>query len=236
MIVTLISILLSLLYIVIRLLAGKVVDAALVPVVYWSAALSILELFALSAVVFPGPLIILLFLGLAWIMSQWIGLVALATGNEKMKEDYDKFIKKFYPMAILEKLSKPIYDAFVYTIDKIKQAWFSLTDLFKMIWNQIITVLGLVVTLGGAVDEDLAPPLPGKFLTSQMIKDGQFWKYKGKETIYWSEDKDTLSKNKIFNNKTKYNKFRESYGLSKDTTLKDVKIIQTLASLIKFSF
>jgi len=143
-----------------------------------------------------------------------------------MKEDYDNFIKKLYPMNILEKLSKPLYDAFAYAIDKIKQAWISFIDILKMLWNQIITILGLVVTLGGAVDEDLAPPLPGKFLTTQMINDGQFWKIQGSREIYWSEDKDKLSKTKTFKDNTKYSNFRESYGLSKDASLSKVKIIK----------
>ena len=98
----------------------------------------------------------------------------------------------------------------------------------------MITILGLIVTLGGAVDEDLAPPLPGKFITAQMINDGKFWKIKGISTIYWSEDKDKLTKTITFKNTTEYSNFRESYGLSKDSRLGEVSEFKI--PKIKFSF
>ena len=233
MIVTLISILLSLLYIVIHLLAGNVVDVVFVPVVYWSVALSMLELFVLTASI-STPLFFLSVPALLWIMSQWIGLVASAVGNKKMKENYDEFVKELYPIPILKKIVGPIYDAFVYVYDQIKKTWFLYIDLLKTIWNNVITILGLIVTLGGAVDEDLAPPLPGKFITAQMINDGKFWKIKGRSTIYWSEDKDKLSETETFKNTTEYSNFRESYGLSEDSRLGEVEEFKI--PIIKFSF
>ena len=59
-------------------------------------------------------------------------------------------------------------------------------------------------------------------------------KKKGSSKIYWSEDKDKLSETETFKNTTEYNNFRESYGLSKDSSLGEVKEIKI--PIIKFSF
>jgi hypothetical protein len=237
MTLTWISILISILYILISLIPGArpSVDLIFTPIVLWSVGLTLLSVF-INNLSITVPLFFVSIPFLIGISTQWIGFVSRQTGNKKMKKDYDEFAKKINPMNIIKDIGGPVYVAFEYTIDKVNKAWFSLTDILKMLWNQVITILELVVTLGGAVDEDLAPPLPGKFLTAQLIKDGRFWKYKGEEPIYWSEDKDKLSKNKRFKNISEYNKFRESYGLKKDESLKDVKIKKTFASLIKYPF
>lgn len=225
MTLTWISILISFFYILISLIPGArpSIDLVFAPMVLWSVGLTLLSVF-INNLSITVPLFFVSIPFLIGISTQWIGLVSRQTGNKKMKTDYDDFASKINPMDIIKEIGGPLYDALEYTIDKVNKAWFSLIDILKMLWNQIITILGLVVTLGGAVDEDLAPPLPGKFITAQMIEDGRFWKYEGKKsTIYWSEDKDQFSKNKTFKDATEYNNFRESYGLRKDTTLKYVK-------------
>jgi hypothetical protein len=221
MIITLFSIIVSLIYIVASLIIGSPYTA-MIPVFFWSVALSNAELFLLTAPI-SVPLFFLSIPALIWVTSKWVGLVASASKDEKMKKDYDKFIKKFYPLELL-KVFTPLYDALVYVFEQAKNTLSNYIDLYKMIWNKGIAILTLIVTLGGAVDESLAPPLPGKLITKEMLESGRFWMKEGVDEIYFSEDITKIPEQFVvsFKNEKEYNKFRETYRLKTDEKLSEV--------------
>jgi len=221
MIITLFSIIVSLIYIVASLIIGSPYTA-MIPVFFWSVALSNAELLLLTAPV-SLPLFFLSIPAFIWITSKWVGLVASASKDEKMKKDYDKFIKKFYPLELL-KVFTPLYDALAYVFEQAKNTLSNYVDLYKTIWNQGIAILKLIVTLGGAVDEKTIPPLPGKLITKEMLKNGRFWKNEGFNEIYFSEDITKVPEEfvKSFKNDKEYNKFRKNSGLKEDEELSEV--------------
>jgi len=225
MIITLFSIIVSLIYIVASLIIGSPYTA-MIPVFFWSVALSNAELLLLTAPV-SLPLFFLSIPAFIWITSKWVGLVASASKDEKMKKDYDKFVKELNIMTIIGQFFGPLGDVFVYIFEQTKNTISNYIDLCKMIWNKNISILKLIVTLGGSVDEKSIPPLPGKLITKEMLKSGRFWKKEGVDEIYFSEDITKVPGEfvKSFKNEKEYNDFRRTYGLEEDEELSEVIIV-----------
>jgi len=224
MIITLFSIIVSLIYIFTSLIIGSPYTA-MIPIFFWSVALSNIELFLLTARI-SLPLFFLSIPAFIWLTSKWVGLMASVSKDEKMKIDYDNFIKKFHPLELL-KVFTPLYDALAYGFEQAKNTLSNYIDLYKMIWNRNIDFLKLVVTFGGAIDEKTIPPLPGKLITKEMLKNGRFWKNEGFNEIYFSEDTTKVPEQFVvsFKNDKEYNKFRETYSLKQDEELYEVNAI-----------
>ena len=56
-----------------------------------------------------------------------------------------------------------ISNSFKFLSDQVTKLWFELVEAYKALWNQSIKLAELSVTMGGTIDEEIAPPLPEKF-------------------------------------------------------------------------
>ena len=167
-------------------------DMVFPPLIYWTISLASVEMFIVISplgLVAGLPMLMLMW----QIISTWIDYVSEQSGNKKLKEDKDKFkdlllapVNAIVAVwnAIVNGLSSwfrvvseywnnmtkmyidmlnLISNSFKFLSDQVTKLWFELIKAFKELWNQSIKLAELAVTMGGTIDEDIAPPLPEKF-------------------------------------------------------------------------
>lgn len=172
--------------------ASKTLDQVFPPVIYWTISLASVEIFIVISpfgVAAGLPMLMLMW----QIISKWIDYVSEQSGNKKLKEDKDKFkdlllapVNAIVAVwnAIVNGLSSwfrvvseywnnmtkmyidmlnLISNSFKFLSDQVTKLWFELIKAYKALWNQSIKLADLAVTMGGTIDEDIAPPLPEKF-------------------------------------------------------------------------
>jgi hypothetical protein len=130
------------------------------------------------------------------IVYSWLSYVSDKTGNKKLKnslDNFDKILKSPFVAVIklwdtlVEALSSAtqnvkvswnsIVQSYKNAVDFISRAWVemnsaavvlrnALIDAFKKLWDQNIKLMKVIVTMGGTIDEDIAPPLPEQFVKS----------------------------------------------------------------------
>ena len=198
MIFILSTIIFSYIYIILRKLipAPKLLDIVFPPLIYWTTSLAALEMFIVISpfgLVAGVPMLILV-----WqVISTWIDYVSKHSGNQKLKEDKDKFkyllltpVRAIVSLwnAIVNGLSSwfkvvtenwnnliKIYkdtlnlvsNSFKFLSEQATNLWDELVIAFKALWDQSIKLLQLIVSMGGTIDEDIAPPLPEQFEKSE---------------------------------------------------------------------
>ena len=172
--------------------ASKTLDKVFPPVIYWTISLASVEMFIVISpfgVVAGVPMLMLMW----QIISTWIDYVSEQSGNKKLKKDKDNFKNLLLaPVnaivavwnAIVNGLSSwfrvvseywnnmtkmyidmlnLISNSFKFLSDQVTKLWFELIKAYKALWNQGIKLAGLIVSMGGTIDEDIVPPLPEKF-------------------------------------------------------------------------
>jgi len=198
MIFILSTIIFSYIYIILRKLipAPKLLDIVFPPIIYWTISLAALEMFIVISpfgLVAGVPMLILV-----WqVISTWIDYVSKHSGNQKLKEDKDKFkyllltpVRAIVSLwnAIVNGLSSwfkvvtenwnnliKIYkdtlnlvsNSFKFLSEQATNLWDELVIAFKALWDQSIKLLQLIVSMGGTIDEDIAPPLPEQFVKTE---------------------------------------------------------------------
>ena len=198
MIFILYTIIFSYVYIILRNLipAPKLLDIVFPPLIYWTTSLAALEMFIVISpfgLVAGVPMLILV-----WqVISTWIDHVSKHSGNQKLKEDKDKFkyllltpVRAIVSLwnAIVNGLSSwfkvvtenwnnliKIYkdtlnlvsNSFKFLSEQATNLWDELVIAFKALWDQSIKLLQLIVSMGGTIDEDIAPPLPEQFVKTE---------------------------------------------------------------------
>ena len=171
---------------------SKTLDQVFPPVIYWTISLASVEMFIVISpfgVAAGLPMLMLMW----QIISTWIDYVSEQSGNKKLKEDKDKFkdlllapVNAIVAVwnAIVNGLSSwfrvvseywnnmtkmyidmlnLISNSFKFLSDQVTKLWFELIKAYKALWNQGIKLAKVTVTMGGTIDEDIAPPLPEKF-------------------------------------------------------------------------
>ena len=172
--------------------ASKTLDKVFPPVIYWTISLASVEMFIVISpfgVVAGVPMLMLMW----QIISTWIDYVSEQSGNKKLKKDKDNFKNLLLaPVnaivavwnAIVNGLSSwfrvvseywnnmtkmyidmlnLVSNSFKFLSVQVTKLWFELVEAYKALWNQSIKLAELSVTMGGTIDEDIAPPLPEKF-------------------------------------------------------------------------
>ena len=174
----------------------KLLDIVFPPIIYWTISLAALKMFIVISpfgLVAGVPMLILV-----WqVISTWIDYVSKHSGNQKLKEDKDKFkyllltpVRAIVSLwnAIVNGLSSwfkvvtenwnnliKIYkdtlnlvsNSFKFLSEQATNLWDELVIAFKALWDQSIKLLQLIVSMGGTIDEDIAPPLPEQFVKTE---------------------------------------------------------------------
>ena len=60
-----------------------------------------------------------------------------------------------------------ISNSFKFLSEQVTKLWFELIKAYKALWDQGIKLAGLIVSMGGTIDEDIVPPLPEQFVKSR---------------------------------------------------------------------
>jgi len=176
--------------------APKLLDIVFPPLIYWTTSLAALEMFIVISpfgLVAGVPMLILVW----QVISTWIDHVSKHSRNQKLKEDKDKFkyllltpVRAIVSLwnAIVNGLSSwfkvvsenwnnliKIYtetlnlvsNSFKFLSEQAAILWDELVIAFKALWDQSIKLLRLIVSMGGTIDEDIAPPLPEQFVKTE---------------------------------------------------------------------
>jgi len=176
--------------------APKLLDIVFPPLIYWTTSLAALEMFIVISpfgLVAGVPMLILVW----QVISTWIDHVSKHSRNQKLKEDKDKFkyllltpVRAIVSLwnAIVNGLSSwfkvvtenwnnliKIYkdtlnlvsNSFKFLSEQATNLWDELVIAFKALWDQSIKLLQLIVSMGGTIDEDIAPPLPEQFVKTE---------------------------------------------------------------------
>jgi len=176
--------------------APKLLDIVFPPIIYWTISLAALEMFIVISpfgLVAGVPMLILVW----QVISTWIDHVSKHSRNQKLKEDKDKFkyllltpVRAIVSLwnAIVNGLSSwfkvvtenwnnliKIYkdtlnivsNSFKFLSEQATNLWDELVIAFKALWDQSIKLLQLIVSMGGTIDEDIAPPLPEQFVKTE---------------------------------------------------------------------
>jgi hypothetical protein len=176
--------------------APKLLDIVFPPIIYWTISLAALEMFIVISpfgLVAGVPMLLLVW----QVISTWIDHVSNQSGNEKLKKDKDTFKNLLLtPVnavvslwnAIVNGLSSwfkvvtenwnnliKIYkdtlnlvsNSFKFLSEQATNLWDELVIAFKALWDQSIKLLQLIVSMGGTIDEDIAPPLPEQFVKTE---------------------------------------------------------------------
>ena len=179
----------------------KLLDFVFPPLIYWSVSLASLEIFVVLApfgLIAGVPMLILMWM----VISSWIDYVSKESGNKKLKEDKDKFNNLLLlPVRAIVSLWNAIVDgissvfeiisvywnnlitiyketlnlvsnSFKFLSEQAEILWIELVNAFKALWDQSIKLLRLIVTMGGTIDEDIAPPLPEQFVKTEYPRSG----------------------------------------------------------------
>jgi len=167
-------------------------DTVFPPLIYWTTSLAALEMFIVISpfgLVAGVPMMLLVW----QVISTWIDYVSKHSGNKKLKKDKDKFkyllltpVRAVVSLwnAIVNGLSSwfrvvtkywnnmtklyidtlnLVSNSFKFLAEQVTKLWTELVIAFKALWDQIIKLIRLIVTMGGIIDEDIAPPLPEQF-------------------------------------------------------------------------
>ena len=176
--------------------APTLIDTVFPPLIYWTISLAALEMFIVISpfgLVAGVPMLILVW----QVISTWIDHVSKHSRNQKLKEDKDKFkyllltpVRAIVSLwnAIVNGLSSwfkvvtenwnnliKIYtetlnlvsNSFKFLSEQAAKLWTELVVAFKALWDQSIKLLQLIVSMGGTIDEDIAPPLPEQFVKTE---------------------------------------------------------------------
>ena len=176
--------------------APTLIDTVFPPIIYWTISLAALEMFIVISpfgLVAGVPMLILVW----QMISTWIDYVSKHSRNQKLKEDKDKFkyllltpVRAIVSLwnAIVNGLSSwfrivteywnnmtklytdtlnLISNSFKFLSEQVTKLWTELVIAFKALWDQSIKLLRLIVTMGGTIDEDIAPPLPEQFVKTE---------------------------------------------------------------------
>ena len=176
--------------------APKLLDTVFPPLIYWTNSLAALEMFIVISpfgLVAGVPMLILVW----QVISTWIDYVSKHSRNQKLKEDKDKFkyllltpVRAIVSLwnAIVNGLSSwfkvvtenwnnmtklytetlnLISNSFKFLSEQAAKLWTELVVAFKALWDQSIKLLQLIVSMGGTIDEDIAPPLPEQFVKTE---------------------------------------------------------------------
>ena len=176
--------------------APTLIDTVFPPLIYWTISLAALEMFIVISpfgLVAGVPMLILVW----QVISTWIDHVSKHSRNQKLKEDKDKFkyllltpVRAIVSLwnAIVNGLSSwfkvvtenwnnliKIYtetlnlvsNSFKFLSEQATNLWDELVIAFKALWDQSIKLLQLIVSMGGTIDEDIAPPLPEQFVKTE---------------------------------------------------------------------
>jgi hypothetical protein len=176
--------------------APKLLDIVFPPIIYWTISLAALEMFIVISpfgLVAGVPMLLLVW----QVISTWIDHVSNQSGNEKLKKDKDTFKNLLLtPVnavvslwnAIVNGLSSwfrvvtenwnnmtklytetlnLISNSFKFLSEQAAKLWTELVVAFKALWDQSIKLLQLIVSMGGTIDEDIAPPLPEQFVKTE---------------------------------------------------------------------
>ena len=176
--------------------APTLIDTVFPPIIYWTISLAALEMFIVISpfgLVAGVPMLILVW----QVISTWIDYVSNQSGNQKLKKDKDTFKNLLLtPVnavvslwnAIVNGLSSwfrvvteywnnmtkrytytlnLISNSFKFLSQQVAKLWTELVNAFKALWDQGIKLLQLIVTMGGTIDEDIAPPLPEQFVKTE---------------------------------------------------------------------
>lgn len=176
--------------------APKLLDIVFPPIIYWTISLAALEMFIVISpfgLVAGVPMLILVW----QVISTWIDYVSEHSGNKKLKQDKDTFKNLLLtPVnavvslwnAIVNGLSSwfrvvtenwnnmtklytetlnLISNSFKFLSEQVTKLWDELVIAFKALWDQSIKLLQLIVSMGGTIDEDIAPPLPEQFVKTE---------------------------------------------------------------------
>jgi len=261
MILTLLTIVISYVYILVKIITPSkkltIFDDVMTKLIFSFTTLASVEMlivFSPFGLVIGVPMLMMV-----WnVIYAWISYVSDSSGNPKMKEDMDKFkdillgpvnaivfvwntvvngISSVFGViveswnnikAIYESCIKTLVAAWNLFVEIIVTLWYEGTLSLKRLWNQMVKIYSIVVSLGGTIDEEILPPIPDQFVlqSKEELNNGLFWKYNGEDTIYWSEVKTDYEKTLQFSNKYKYINTREYLGFeSKDESLRKVKKI-----------
>ena len=176
--------------------APTLIDTVFPPIIYWTISLAALEMFIVISpfgLVAGVPMLILVW----QMISTWIDYVSKHSRNQKLKEDKDKFkyllltpVRAIASLwnAIVNGLSSwfrivteywnnmtklytdtlnLISNSFKFLSEQVTKLWTELVIAFKALWDQSIKLLQLIVSMGGTIDEDIAPPLPEQFVKTE---------------------------------------------------------------------
>ena len=193
---TILTTVLSFVYMFIRNISPPFMDMVILPILVWLTSLTSLStvMFISRFGIVPGIFMIIF---LWKIVYSWLSYVSDKTGNKKLKnslDNFDKILKSPFVAVIklwdtlVEALSSAtqnvkvswnsIVQSYKNAVDFISRAWVemnsaavalrnALIDAFKKLWDQNIKLMKVIVTMGGTIDEDIAPPLPEQFEKSK---------------------------------------------------------------------
>jgi hypothetical protein len=164
-------------------------DATILPALIWSIALAVFRMFSFLSTL--GLLFGIPALALMWqVVYIWISYVSEESGNKNLKKKFDDFIYAVLaPVRAIVSLwneiigalgfmiksvssawnaaVKGMNDAWKFFTDKVAGLWNELVKVSKDLWDQTIELLRLIVTLGGTINKDIAPPLPEQFVKTE---------------------------------------------------------------------
>ena len=192
----LLTIILSYLYMLLRSTSPVLMDATVLPALIWSIALAVFRIFSFLSsfgLLFGIPALAFMW----QVVYIWISYVSEKSGNKNLRKKFDDFIYAVLaPVraivslwnAIVNGLSSwfrvvteywnnmtklytdtlnLISNSFKFLSQQVAKLWTELVNAFKALWDQCIKLLQLIVTMGGTIDEDIAPPLPEQFVKTE---------------------------------------------------------------------
>jgi hypothetical protein len=171
-------------------------DATILPALIWSIALAVFRMFSFLStlgLLFGIPALAFMW----QVVYIWISYVSEKSGNKNLRKKFDDFIYAVLaPVraivnlwnAIVNGLStwfrvvsenwnnmikvytdtvNLVSNSFKFLSEQAAKLWTEIVITFKALWDQSIKLLQLIVSMGGTIDEDIAPPLPEQFEKSE---------------------------------------------------------------------
>ena len=192
----LLTIILSYLYMFLRSTSPAFMDATILPALIWSIALAVFRMFSFLStlgLLFGIPALAFMW----QVVYIWISYVSEKSGNKNLRKKFDDFIYAVLaPVraivnlwnAIVNGLStwfrvvsenwnnmikvytdtvNLVSNSFKFLSEQAAKLWTEIVITFKALWDQSIKLLQLIVSMGGTIDEDIAPPLPEQFVKTE---------------------------------------------------------------------
>jgi hypothetical protein len=171
-------------------------DATILPALIWSIALAVFRMFSFLStlgLLFGIPALAFMW----QVVYIWISYVSEKSGNKNLRKKFDDFIYAVLaPVraivnlwnAIVNGLStwfrvvsenwnnmikvytdtvNLVSNSFKFLSEQAAKLWTEIVITFKALWDQSIKLLQLIVSMGGTIDEDIAPPLPEQFVKTE---------------------------------------------------------------------